>query len=155
MPHRRQRHLRIFAAYVRVRRGLAKRARKRSTTRCSYMLIPTAAAVAVRPLYELASHRSCSADRGCPAQGNKFHRVVKGFVCQGGDIARGDGSGGDSIYGRIFNDEKNALKLKHDSAGVLSMANSGKNTNSRQGLLRVPVHAHNECLHMMHVSVTP
>ena len=48
MPHRRQRHLRIFAAYVRVRRGLAKRARKRSTTRCSYMLSPTAAAVALR-----------------------------------------------------------------------------------------------------------
>ena len=68
---------------------------------------------------------------------------------------RGDGSGGDSIYGRTFNDEKSALKLKHDSAGVLSMANSGKNTNSRQGLSRVPVHAHNECLHMMHVSVTP
>ncbi len=66
-------------------------------------------------------------------QGNRFHRVVKGFVCQGGDIVRGDGSGGDSIYGRTFNDEKGALKLKHDSAGILSMANSGKNTNSRQG----------------------
>lgn len=68
-------------------------------------------------------------------QGNRFHRVVKGFVCQGGDIVRGDGSGGDSIYGRTFNDEKGALKLKHDSAGILSMANSGKNTNSRQGQL--------------------
>ena len=64
-------------------------------------------------------------------QGNKFHRIVKGFVCQGGDVVRGDGSGGDSIYGRTFNDEKGALKLKHESAGVLSMANSGKNTNSR------------------------
>ena len=42
MPHRRQRHLRIFAAYVRVRRGSAKQARKCSTTRCSYMLSPTA-----------------------------------------------------------------------------------------------------------------
>ncbi len=72
-----------------------------------------------------------ASDRAVRLQGNKFHRIVKGFVCQGGDIVRGDGSGGDSIYGRTFNDEKGALKLKHDSAGVLSMANSGKNTNSR------------------------
>lgn len=48
---------------------------------------------------------------------------------------RGDGSGGDSIYGRTFHDEKSALKLKHESAGVLSMANSGKNTNSRQACM--------------------
>lgn len=68
---------------------------------------------------------------------------------------RGDGSGGDSIYGKTFNDEKSALKFKHDSAGVLSMANSGKNTNSRQGRLTVSVHAHDVCVHMMHVSVTP
>ena len=40
----------------------------------------------------------------------------------------GDGSGSDSIYGGKFNDEKPGLKLKHE-AGVVSMANSGKNTN--------------------------
>jgi cyclophilin family peptidyl-prolyl cis-trans isomerase len=44
----------------------------------------------------------------------------------------GDGSGGDSIYGGKFNDEKAGLKLKHDAAGILSMANSGKNSNSSQ-----------------------
>eukprot|EP00198_Chlamydomonas_reinhardtii_P000963 XP_001690298.1 peptidyl-prolyl cis-trans isomerase, cyclophilin-type [Chlamydomonas reinhardtii] len=65
-------------------------------------------------------------------KGNKFHRVVKGFCCQGGDIVRGDGSGGDSIYGGQFNDEKPGLKFKHDAPGVLSMANSGKNTNTSQ-----------------------
>lgn len=32
-------------------------------------------------------------------QGNRFHRIVKGKICQGGDVVRGDGSGGDSIYG--------------------------------------------------------
>ena len=64
-------------------------------------------------------------------QGTQFHRIVKGFVCQGGDVVKGDGSAGDSIFGRTFNDEKPALKLKHDAAGVLSMANSGRNTNSR------------------------
>lgn len=47
-------------------------------------------------------------------------------------LAAGDGSGGDSIYGGKFNDEKPGLKLKHDAAGVLSMANSGKNSNSSQ-----------------------
>ena len=40
----------------------------------------------------------------------------------------GDGSGSDSIYGGKFNDEKPGLKLKHET-GVVSMANSGKNTN--------------------------
>jgi cyclophilin family peptidyl-prolyl cis-trans isomerase len=47
-------------------------------------------------------------------------------------LVLGDGSGGESIYGKTFNDEKNGLKLKHDSIGILSMANSGKNSNSSQ-----------------------
>ena len=51
-------------------------------------------------------------------QGAPFHRIVRGFVCQGGDIVKGDGSGGDSIYGGSFKQEKAALKLKHDAAGV-------------------------------------
>ena len=44
----------------------------------------------------------------------------------------GDGSGGDSIFNGKFNDEKGGLKLKHDGPGVLSMANSGKNSNTSQ-----------------------
>ncbi|KZT64470.1 hypothetical protein DAEQUDRAFT_747452 [Daedalea quercina L-15889] len=63
---------------------------------------------------------------GCP-----IHRIVKGFVAQGGDITRGDGSGGESIYGGKFNDEKDGLKRKL-TRGSLAMANSGKNTNSSQ-----------------------
>ena len=47
-------------------------------------------------------------------------------------LLTGDGSGGDSIYGGKFNDEKPGLKLKHDAPGILSMANSGKNSNSSQ-----------------------
>jgi len=61
-----------------------------------------------------------------------FHRIVKDFVCQGGDFVFGDGSGGDSIYGGKFNDEKEGLKVQHNGLGILSMANSGKNTNSSQ-----------------------
>ena len=64
--------------------------------------------------------------------GTQFHRIVKSFVVQGGDFVRGDGSGADSIYGGYFNDEKGGLALKHDRAGVLAMANSGKNTNACQ-----------------------
>mmetsp|Transcript_70123 Transcript_70123/g.168023 ORF Transcript_70123/g.168023 Transcript_70123/m.168023 type:complete len:240 (-) Transcript_70123:100-819(-) len=65
--------------------------------------------------------------KGCP-----FHRIQTGFVAQGGDVTRFDGSGGESIYGKKFNDEKDAMKLKHDAPGVVSMANSGKNSNSSQ-----------------------
>eukprot|EP00878_Enallax_costatus_P012925 GHUV01013497.1.p1 GENE.GHUV01013497.1~~GHUV01013497.1.p1 ORF type:complete len:202 (+),score=57.68 GHUV01013497.1:148-753(+) len=65
-------------------------------------------------------------------KGTKFHRIEPGFCCQGGDIVRGDGSGGDSIYNGKFNDEKAGLKLQHNAAGILSMANSGKNSNSSQ-----------------------
>ena len=59
-------------------------------------------------------------------QGSPFHRLESGFCCQGGDIVKHDGSSGDSIYGGKLNDEKAALKLKHDRRGVLLMANSGK-----------------------------
>ena len=47
----------------------------------------------------------------------------------------GDGSGSESIYGGKFNDEKPGLQLKHDRAGILSMANSGRNSNSSQFFL--------------------
>ncbi|KAF8055596.1 peptidyl-prolyl cis-trans isomerase [Scenedesmus sp. PABB004] len=65
-------------------------------------------------------------------KGTRFHRIEPGFCSQGGDVVRGDGSGGDSIYGGKFNDEKAGLKLKHDAAGLLSMANAGKNSNTSQ-----------------------
>lgn len=64
--------------------------------------------------------------------GSQFHRVVKGFVCQGGDIVFGNGSGGESIWGKKFKDDKGGLRLKHDKAGLLSMGNGGKNSNTSQ-----------------------
>ncbi|KAK4562286.1 hypothetical protein RGQ29_004954 [Quercus rubra] len=80
----------------------------------------------------------CTGEKGKGAHGKKlhykgtpFHRIVSGFVIQGGDIVHGDGRGFVSIYaGGTFPDEN--FKIKHSHAGVVSMVNSGPDSNGSQ-----------------------
>jgi len=96
----------------------------------------------------------CTGEKGTGVAGKPlhykgcgFHRIIPGFMCQGGDFTNGDGTGGESIYGEKFEDEN--FKVKHSRPGLLSMANAGKGTNGSQFFLTVKETPHLDGKHVV------
>merc|ERR1712086_65931 len=106
-----------------------------ATGRCTFELYADACPKTAENFRALCTGEKGSTPGGKPLHFKNcaFHRIIKNFMCQGGDFSKGNGTGGESIYGAEFADETFSGKCgKHTGFGCLSMANAGPNTNGSQ-----------------------